>query len=289
MPPPSFLKHTVDISVQLPAGTLSVDVAKYISEYFAGKYTVRSIQQCPGHVARIIFVKPEARSAVEELQRIELNGFLFWWLFRYCLRHVIRMFLFISIFSKVPINRLLIFFVISEVDSVHFQHWTNLPEVCTGTRIICMIRRNHIPRFVIINGYRCKVWYKGQPLKCDTCNGDHKAASCPHKSKCLWCGDEGHFACHCPNPWGKSVPPADPDVGLSSDLCDDSAPADVMPDPPAVDPSVVDPLAPYPVVVIIKEGSVSPVAGDSPPVVDSGSVPEIVMAERFNQLDELAS
>jgi len=113
MPPPSFLKHTVDISVQLPAGTLSVDVAKYISEYFACKYTVRSIQQCPGHVARIIFVKPEARSAVEELQRIELNGFLFWWLFRYRLRHVIRMFLFISIFSKVPINRLLIFFVIT--------------------------------------------------------------------------------------------------------------------------------------------------------------------------------
>jgi len=152
-----------------------------------------------------------------------------------------------------------------------------------------MIRRNHIPRFVIINGYRCKVWYKGQPLKCDICNGDHKAASCPHKGKCLWCGDEGHFARNCANPWGKSVPPADPDVGLSSDLCDDSAPADVMPDPPAVDPSVVDPLAPYPVVVIIKEGSVSPVAGDSPPVVDSGSVPEIVMAERFNQLDELAS
>lgn len=74
MPAPSFLKHTVDISVPVPAGTLSVDVAKYISEYFAGKYTVRSIQQCPGRIARVTFVEPEACSAVEELPRIELNG-----------------------------------------------------------------------------------------------------------------------------------------------------------------------------------------------------------------------
>ena len=73
MPPP-FLKDTVDISVQLPPGTLSVDVAKYIFDYFAGKYTVKSIQQCPGRIARATFAEPEARVAVEELQRIDLNG-----------------------------------------------------------------------------------------------------------------------------------------------------------------------------------------------------------------------
>lgn len=86
----------------------------------------------------------------------------------------------------------------------------------------------------------------------------------PHKGKCLRCGDKGHFARNCPNAWGKSAPPAEPDVGLSSDLRDDSAPADVVPDPPAVDPSVVDPPAPNPVVVVIEEGSVVPVAGFCP-------------------------
>lgn len=180
MPAPSFLKHTVDISVQLPAGTLSVDVAKYISEYFAGKYTVRSIQQCPGRIARVTFVEPEACSAVEELPRIELNGVS-------CPVVVpllppprysnVFVYLFPFESSDQPITDL--FGHYGEVDSVDFQHWTNLPEVCTGTRIVRMIRRNHIPRFVIINGYHCKVWYKGQPLKCDICNGDHKVASCP--------------------------------------------------------------------------------------------------------------
>ena len=69
-----FLKRTVDISIQLPAGTLSVDVAKYITDYFVGIYTIKSIQLCPGRVARVTFVEPEARSAFEKLERIELNG-----------------------------------------------------------------------------------------------------------------------------------------------------------------------------------------------------------------------
>ena len=68
------------------------------------------------------------------------------------------------------------------VDSVRFQTWTNLPDVSTGTRIIRMVRRNHIPRFVIINGHRCKVWYTGQPLKCDICSVEHKVDSCPTKA-----------------------------------------------------------------------------------------------------------
>jgi len=76
MPSPVFLKRTVDVSVQLPAGTLSVDVAKYISDFFAGKYTIKSIQHYPGRVARVTFVEPEIRSAVEKLERIELNGVL---------------------------------------------------------------------------------------------------------------------------------------------------------------------------------------------------------------------
>lgn len=142
--------------------------------------TVRSIQQCPGHIARVTFVEPEACSAVEELPRIELNGVS-------CPVVVpllppprysnVFVYLFPFESSDQPITDL--FGHYGEVDSVDFQHWTNLPEVCTGTRIVRMIRRNHIPRFVIINGYRCKVWYKGQPLKCDICNGDHKVASCP--------------------------------------------------------------------------------------------------------------
>lgn len=271
MPPP-FLKDTVDISVQLPPGTSSVDVAKYIFDYFAGKYTVKSIQQCPGRIARVTFAEPEARVAVEELQRIDLNGV--------SCPIIVPMpppprysFVYVYLYPFVGSDQPIVDFFehYGEVDSVRFQHWTNLEEVSTGTRIVRMVRRNHIPRFVIINGFRCQVWYKGQPLKCDICSGDHKAASCPHKGKCIRCGEKGHFARNCHNAKNVSVPAAA--AGPSNDPSADLAPADVVVDPPSsVDLPAADPAT----VVVVNE--------------DSGVHPSVIeVDERFNQLDELAS
>ena len=196
MPQPPFLRDMVDITVQLPPATLSVDVAKYIVDYFAGKFTVKSIQQCPGRIARVTFAESEARVAVEELQHMDLNGVScliivplpppprYWNVFVYLYPYV---------GSDQPITKF--FEHYGEVDSIPFQHWTNLAQVSTGTHIVRMIRSSHIPRFVIINSFHSKVWYKGQPLKCDICSGDHKAASCPHKGQ-----EKGHFARNCMNP-----------------------------------------------------------------------------------------
>ena len=204
MPSPVFLKRTVDVSVQLPAGTLSVDVAKYISDFFAGKYTIKSIQHYPGRVARVTFVEPETRSAVEKLERIELNGVLCP-VFAPPPRHSnVYVYLYPYESSDKPIIDFLGHY--GTVDSVRFQTWTNLPDVSTGTRIIRMVRRHHIPRFVIINGHLCKIWYMGQPLKCDICSGEHKVVSCPHKGKCIQCGGKRHFARNCPTPWGNAPP-----------------------------------------------------------------------------------
>lgn len=74
-------------------------------------------------------------------------------------------------------------------------------------------------------------------------------------------------------------------AGSSGDSHDDPAPADVVADPfSAVDPPVHDP-----VVVVIDEGSVAPVAGVPPSVADGGLVSGIVLDDRFYQLDELAT
>lgn len=281
MPPPPFLRHTVDISVQLPAGTLSVDVANYIHQFFEGKFTVKSIQQRPGRVARVTFEEPEARVAVEELQRIELNGVS-------CPVVVpqpppprysnVFVYLYPYESSDQPIADFCGHY--GDVDSVRFQHWTNLPDIATGTRIVRMVRRGHIPRFVIINGYRCKVWYKGQPLKCDICSGDHKAASCPHKGKCIRCGEKGHFARNCQNAWGNAAP-AEAAPGQPGDPSVDPVVADEVSDPPSgVDPPTSDPVQ----VVVVEEGCVTPVSGIPPSTIDDD-----VVDERLNQLDELAS
>ena len=208
MVPPSWTR-TIDIRcTDFPAGTLSVDVAKWVFEYFDVDYKVVLIQQCPSRIARVTFADEEgdAKSFFEELGAVVLNGVM-------C-----------TVISPPPppppLTNVVIYHfpfegsndaIEKELDAygtvkdVRFQHWTNLPEVATGTWVVRMVLEFDIPHFIYIWGIRCKVWYKGQPVDCDVCrkNG-HKASSCPDKGKCLRCHESGHFARNCPNPWGRN-------------------------------------------------------------------------------------
>ena len=77
------------------------------------------------------------------------------------------------------------------------QMWTNV-QAATGTRLVRIERNKHIPRFMKIDRWRCKVWYRDQSLQCDICQESHKAADCPNKGKCFNCQQEGHMARNCP-------------------------------------------------------------------------------------------
>ena len=76
-----------------------------------------------------------------------------------------------------------------------------------------------------INGYMCRVWYKGQPLICNLCGtSGHRASECPNRNKCRLCGAKGHFARSCPNPWGLN-PQAAPAEADAPALVSSSAPS----------------------------------------------------------------
>ena len=83
------------------------------------------------------------------------------------------------------------------------QRYISHPDIFTGTRLIDLVMEKAPPRIVSINGFICRVWYRGQPVICNMCGKEgHKSMSCPDKNKCRLCGSGDHLARSCPNPWG---------------------------------------------------------------------------------------
>ena len=173
-----------------------------------------------------------------------------------------------------------------DVKEVKHQQWTNVPGVYTGTRLVSMVRKHEIPRSIKIDGVNCRVWYRGQPLVCDICHDNHKAADCPLKGKCRRCHEAGHFVRHCPKPvWYVPGNPAT-DVDSENENDDDNGVNDNVPGAevaPAAAPIVVSAAA-EPVVVpeVVPAGIPS----------ESGcadGIEEMSVDVRDNELDEVVS
>ena len=177
------------------------DIAKAIVDYFVARnMKVLCVQQCANKIARVTFDSREASEVVQLRGELDIGGVK------------------VAVVPPPPpppnwvnvvvynlpydapneyVSDALKFF--GTVQQVRYQSWTNIPGVSTGTRVARINLNRSIPRFLKIHTFRCKVWYRGQPVYCDICKaGTHLASGCPFKGKCLSCEGVGHLARQCP-------------------------------------------------------------------------------------------
>lgn len=71
-------------------------------------------------------------------------------------------------------------------------------NILNGIRTVTMTLQQEIPSYINVDGYRIKVYYRGQKQTCRVCDSPaHLAANCEF-TKCYHCHQSGHIASRCP-------------------------------------------------------------------------------------------
>ena len=293
------MRRAADLKVDnFAEGTVNTDIAKSISDHFASQnIKILSIQECRNKIARVTFADQTACECVQLRGELDMGGVKVsvvppppppprW------TNVVVYNYPYDA--PEAPIKSVLGRY--GTVQNIRYQYWTNLPEVSTGTRIVRINLKGSIPRFVMFGSYRCKVWYRGQPVYCDICKeATHIAFNCPFKGKCMACKGVGHFARNCPTVCFKYK------GGHASDSCPNRRGWERVPrdddDFQSVTSEVgadvahddVDEAAEASVAQGIVDAAGSSTVGLEPSVAPGDSLSVSLDDERFNQLDDLHS
>ena len=275
MPPRN--RRTVIIKTgNFPSSLSSADIVERITSHLEIS-SVEAVQILPGNQARITFKNVESKTMYESFGEMTFGEVV---CLVYVPRYTSQVMVFLYPFEgeNEKVSQALSPF--GTVQEVRHQHWANVEGVATGTRLVKTIRKGHIPRFVYIDGFKCKVWYKDQPLECDICHQGHKASACPLKGKCLRCHQDGHFRAECPNPpWNLNVSAESaPDASVVNSAALSSGDGPIANDTSSMD---VDEAAP----ALVNFCGVSvPVVPPPNAFVEAGDVDE-----RDNHLDQLSN
>ena len=190
------LRRTVSLDVsQLSRSNERKDVSTFIVEHFA-RHKIHAVQFI-GTVAKVTFAVEASKQEVISHQAVNINGV------QCAVRgggpraQNVLVYNYPVEGPEDPIRRALGAYGV--IEEVKFRHWPHMPNVGDGVRIVRMVRREAIPRHMIISEVRVKIAYVGQQQVCDLCDAPgHIARNCPYRNKCFQCGLEGHFSRNCP-------------------------------------------------------------------------------------------
>ena len=189
-------RRTVSLDVSQLAGSNDrKTVSTFIVEHFA-QHNIHAVQFI-GTVAKVTFAVEASKQEVISHQAININGV------QCAVRgggpraQNVLVYNYPVEGPEDPIRRALGAYGV--IEEVKFRHWTHMPTVGDGVRIVRMVRREAIPRHMTIGEVRVKIAYVGQQQVCDLCDAPgHIARNCPFRNKCFRCGLEGHFSRNCP-------------------------------------------------------------------------------------------
>lgn len=191
--------HTLSVDVSCFMQSHSrEDVAKLIHGKYNENFGTPSIQILPQGIARITFRDAAANQNLLRHDKISLGG-------HSCKIFAEQRFVTVQVHHypseafDCHVEKVLMGF--ATVKGVKRQHWVGLPDVQTGTRLVDIFLDKHVPHNLVIGGFNCKMWYRGQPVTFDLCGEiGHVLSQCPIRGKCRRCREPGHLARDCNRP-----------------------------------------------------------------------------------------
>lgn len=122
--------------------------------------SVEAVQIIPRQQARITFKNLEAKAMYESFGELTIGDVV---CPVYTPKYTSQVMVYLYLFEgdNQLVSKALSAF--GTVQDVRNQEWSNIEGVATGTRLVKIVRQHHIPRFVYIDGFKCKVWYKDLP------------------------------------------------------------------------------------------------------------------------------
>ena len=145
-----------------------------------GKEAVHSIQFLPGGSFRASFSSPEHKVRIESNGRFNIGS-------HECVVQAtgppqVDVYVHYYPFEAPDADIRSVLFKFGQIKGLRYQSFQRYSNVKTGSSIVRMVVEREIPFQQSIRSYPCRVWYKGQPIRCNICREvGHLAASCPNK------------------------------------------------------------------------------------------------------------